>query len=737
MNRIAVLLVLAASPTWAAAPSNAVRTSLRVDCPLLVTQLPGPKKGTVPFFGPLKKGTGTTTDSGSLLGQVQAVVEPVPFFNGREGYGDGARIVLVAPDGSSRVLTEGFHSAADPDVGFDGTNFLFAGKRSAADVWNIFEMSLDDGQVRQITRDAGNCRSPVYQSTLYTLDSPEPWYQVTFVSDAAGTRNDDGSGPAVHLYSCKLDGSREKGDRPLLPERPEGCYAQKGSVPFFSTVRRLTYNVSSDFDPFLMADGRLLFASWQRSTLAREKGDGPLLPERPEGCFAQKGSVPFFSGMETATGRIRLFGVNLDGTDYALFADPAGPAIHHMPCITPSGLVVFVAADRVPWDGAGQLASVSYRRPLNSFRMLSEPGDGLFHSPSPLPDGAVVVARRPADGTGTHAVGRFDPATGQWQAVFDDPDWHDIQPRSVYRRAPADGRSSVVNEEKPNGKLYCLNVYETDLARSDWLPPGSVKRVRVLEGIPAAFAAEDSARPAGDLTAAALAGDRPALVPRRILGEAEVSEDGSFHVEVPANTPLELQTLDADGLALRACGWIWVKNHENRGCIGCHEDGELSPDNRFADALALSAAPLAPPEAQRRTVDFRRDLMPIIQTKCVPCHGGAARKTGQAPRDQQALPDVRRAGSEPVPFSRSQETGQAEPNLDGSFQVLRRYVQPGQARTSPLIWHIFGRNTSQPWDGAATEKPFKPIPPGQVEPLSSQERQTFVEWIDLGAHGLE
>jgi hypothetical protein len=621
MNRIAVLLVLAASPTWAAAPSNAVRTPLRVDCPLLVTQVPVLKKGTVPFF------------SGAR-------------------YGAGARIVLVAPDGSSRVLTEGFHSAADPEVGFDGTKFLFAGKRSAADVWNIFEMSLDNGQVRQITRDAGNCRSPVYQSTLYTLDSPEPWYQVTFVSDAAGTRNDDGSGPAVHLYSCRLDGS---------------------------TVRRLTYNVSSDFDPFLMADGRLLFSSWQRSTLAR----GPR-------------------------GRIRLFGVNLDGTDYALFADPAGPAIHHMPCVTPSGHVVFVAADQVPWDGAGQLASVSYRRPLNSFRLLSEPGDGLFHSPSPLPDGAVVVARRPVDGTGTHAVGRFDPATGQWQAVFDDPDWHDIQPRSVYRRAPVDGRSSVVNEAKPNGKLYCLNVYETDFARSDWLSPGSVKRVRVLEGIPAAFAAEDFARPAGDLTAGAEAPDGPALVPRRILGEAEVAEDGSFHVEVPANTPLELQTLDADGRALRACGWIWVKNHENRGCIGCHEDGELSPDNRFADALALSAAPLAPPEAQRRTVDFRRDLMPIIQTKCVPCHSGAPRVTGQA-----------------------------EPNLDGGFQVLRRYVQPGQARTSPLIWHIFGRNTSRPWDGAATEKPFKPIPPGQVEPLSSQQRQMFVEWIDLGAHGLE
>ena len=54
-----------------------------------------------------------------------------------------------------------------------------------------------------------------------------------------------------------------------------------------------------------------------------------------------------------------------------------------------------------------------------------------------------------------------------------------------------------------------------------------------------------------------------------------VEEDGSFNLEVPANTPIELQLLDDDGMALRRCGWIWAKNHEPRGCIGCHEDGEL------------------------------------------------------------------------------------------------------------------------------------------------------------------
>jgi hypothetical protein len=63
-----------------------------------------------------------------------------------------------------------------------------------------------------------------------------------------------------------------------------------------------------------------------------------------------------------------------------------------------------------------------------------------------------------------------------------------------------------------------------------------------------------------------------------------VEEDGSFNIEVPANKPIRLQTVDAKGQVLRTCAWIWARNHESRGCIGCHEDGELVPENRFPKA---------------------------------------------------------------------------------------------------------------------------------------------------------
>ena len=41
-----------------------------------------------------------------------------------------------------------------------------------------------------------------------------------------------------------------------------------------------------------------------------------------------------------------------------------------------------------------------------------------------------------------------------------------------FARPEPDGRSSVVTEKDPHGKLYCLNTYLSDLEDRDWMPPG-------------------------------------------------------------------------------------------------------------------------------------------------------------------------------------------------------------------------------------------------------------------------
>jgi hypothetical protein len=637
-----LVLGLLASGALAAAAGLA-GPALRECGPLVVTQLPA---GSDVERQP-------STSAGTL---------PLP-------YGEGSRLLLVRADGTTRVLSKRFQSAADPAISFDGQRLLFAAKRSASDRWNIYEMSTDGDDVRQITKGIGDCRRPRYLSTLYTIVSPQPWYQIVFVGTRARQLNEFGDDRATHLFSCKLDGSE---------------------------LRRLTDNMSSDRDPWLMQDGRLLFATWQRCTL--DHG---------------------------VAGRVRLAAINIDGTDLAAFVGEGGQRVQHMACTTAGGLAVFVEASRVPWDGAGRLACVALRRPLHSYRVLTTSADGLFHSPSPLADGKVLVSRRPADGSGTLGLWRFDPTTGQMAKVFDDPAYHDMQARQLGPRPEPDGRSSVVNRADPHATLYCLDIYQSDLQRRGWLPPGTARRLRVVAGTPRRAAARrtETVTARTPVTAERSRVRIPQMARRRVLGEVEIAADGSFQVEVPANTPIQLQLLDKEGIALRSCGWIWAKNHEPRGCIGCHEDGELTPANRLVEALTRSAASVCVPSSEQMAIDFRRDVMPIVSARCTGCHAAGC-----------VVPDPAGIGlAHDDHAHRVYQALLAAGSAGGDSAPVGDYVHMGRARTSPLVWHLLGRNTSRPWDGPWASRPAKPIPPDSSAPIPVPERSTIVEWIDLGA----
>jgi hypothetical protein len=533
------------------------------------------------------------------------------------GRGEGGRLVLVPPKGKAKVLTTAFHSAADPEVSFDGTRVLFAGKKDSGDSWCVYEMKADGTDARKVTCGVAGARQPVYQSTVYTITptSVEPWVQVAFVGEIPGEVDETGSGPHTSLWSCKTDGT---------------------------FVRRLTYNLSNDRDPVILPDGRMVYAGGLRSP-------GPEPRDR-----------------------VALLGVNEDGTDYQTYAGDQGLRARRMPSPTAGGLVVFVEAERVDEQEAGRLASVSQARPLHSYRSLTTPGDGLFRAPAPLPDGRVLVAWRPADGKAPFSIERFDPATGARERAFAEPGWHSVAAKLVAPRPVPDARSSVVREDDPEGKLYTIDVGIQ--APGAALPTGTVKGLRIVEGVPATA-------------------DRP--VSRRLLGTIPTAGDGSFQVQVPANTPVQLQLLDGDGLAIRTSAWLWVRNHGQQGCLGCHEDSERTPPNRFVKALESPAPVLNLPPERRRLVTYA-DVAPVVERKCLTCHG----REGKAPW------------------------------LDAGAAALAPFVTAGEARRSRLVWHLMGRSTARPWDPDEGAVP-KPMPAGGT-PLSADEIQAFVEWIDLG-----
>ena len=580
----------------------------------------------------------------------------------RASYGDGGRLVLLSKDGSTRVLTAGFESAADPAISFDGKRILFAAKRTAADRWNIFEMKADGSDSHQITQDSGNCRSPMYQSALFYLNDERPSYQVTFVSDLAGEFNEYGPPAATNLYSVRFDGTR---------------------------LRRLTYGVSASYDPFQMQDGRILFSHWERSHL----GNG-------------------------VQGRIDLFAVHLDGTDYAAFSGTQGPRIKHMACTTSKGAVVFVESGHLPWDGAGSIGVLSLRRNLHSYRAITAPPDGLFHSPSPLPDGSVLVSRRSPDG-GVHAIYRLDLETGTRALVFEQPGYHSMQAVALAERPEPDGHSSVVEDDQNWSKLYCLSVYENDLKR-EWMLLGTARRIRVIEGLTrAAGTFVEGARETVD----SLSG----MIQKRLLGDVELDDDGSFHLLVPPNTPIQLQIVDRDGMALRTSAWIWAKNKENRGCIGCHEDGERTPENVFAKALGHDAAELMLPAERRRTVDFRRDIQPILTAKCA--RSGVPRRG--------YFTELVRSGRDSQPLERGFLSRLPEPagKTRCACTCWPRPVRgSGPRANQPAgLGTLRQEHVTRPWDGTGAVPAIKRMPPAGAAPLTEEERGAIVEWIDLGA----
>jgi len=69
--------------------------------------------------------------------------------------------MLVTAQGQ-RKLAPDFYASTDPAVSFDGLRILFAGKRTAAGPWQIWETAIAGGAPRQLTAADTDCIRPLY-----------------------------------------------------------------------------------------------------------------------------------------------------------------------------------------------------------------------------------------------------------------------------------------------------------------------------------------------------------------------------------------------------------------------------------------------------------------------------------------------------------------------------------------------------------------------------------------------
>jgi len=78
---------------------------------------------------------------------------------------------------------------------------------------------------------------------------------------------------------------------------------------------------------------------------------------------------------------------------------------------------------------------------------------------------------------------------------------------------------------------------------------------------------------------------------QQILGYAPIEPDGSFKLQVPADTPIALAVIDAQGRAFQThTNWIQVRPGERRTCDGCHSPRRGGSLNSGAIVNSVPAA---------------------------------------------------------------------------------------------------------------------------------------------------
>jgi len=150
---------------------------------------------------------------------------------------------------------------------------------------------------------------------------------------------------------------------------------------------------------------------------------------------------------------------------------------------------------------------------------------------------------------------------------------------------------------------------------------------------------------------------------KRILGTVPVESDGSASFRVPACTPISIQPLDAEGKALALMrSWLTTAPGEVLSCAGCHEPQNTAAQfDRTPLAFQREPSVIKTWYGPARGFSFEREVQPVLDAYCVPCHNGKAFANGPTNFDLTARPAARVPSAFQMHFS-------------PSYMELRRWV---------------------------------------------------------------
>jgi len=265
-----------------------------------------------------------------------------------------------------------------------------------------------------------------------------------------------------------------------------------------------------------------------------------------------------------------LYTLHPDGTELTVFREDGHSGVAESRAEELSdGSVIFVERPNVVrQDGDGDLAWI---RPAETHNSLLTPGQPEYWSAHELDGGTLVVSRKRSGPDASD--NRFDlyafnlakRAVGP--LIYRDPNFSSVEAIPLEQRPAPKRYWSILHPDSKTGRVLCLNA-----SLSADVPSGRlgqrIARVRVLMLEP---------NHAGEAA----------------LGEAPVEADGSFYILVPADQAIRFELLDAKGIVIHAQrSWVWARPGEDAGCLGCHENKALTPENHWPLALKRMDTPI-------------------------------------------------------------------------------------------------------------------------------------------------
>lgn len=313
-------------------------------------------------------------------------------------------------------------------------------------------------------------------------------------------------------------------------------------------IESITHTPIFDDEPKVLADGRVAFVR-SDNFFGRAKVETQIHAIMPDGTSGQT-----------------EFGADV-GADYGKRLRALG---YGSPAPLPDGRIAVLSnqGNFVAHPGAAG----------SSFQQLP---DGLGDL-APLPDGRLLATLL-ADGTDRRSrmLAIIDPADmnvvkiHEANTTIHSPVFLGPRPRPPVR--PGMMRGDHVGKPEATGFLYAQDVRITRKTKADW---DQIRAIRVLRSRALSTRSShwDFVHQGKEVTE---------------LGTVPIAADGSFYIEVPADVPLALQAVDAEGRSeLNEMSWTYVRPGEVRSCIGCHEPRQAAPPPKGGSALALGAPPL-------------------------------------------------------------------------------------------------------------------------------------------------